>query len=131
MIKHIKQLAALLFLSVVVVSQSGCFALLAGAAVGAGTIAFVNGDLEYNFDASAEKVHNASVRALRKLALPISQDVSDTHNAKIKAKYADGKEVSISIEALTEKSSKLQIRVGTFGDQTRSENILNTIQKYL
>ena len=131
MIKKIKQTLALLFLSAVVVTQSGCFALLLGAAAGAGTIAFVNGDLEYNFDASVEEVHGASVRALHKLGLPVSGDVSDKHNAKIKSTYADGKDITITISALTEKSSKIQIRVGTFGDQTRSENILNTIQKYL
>lgn len=131
MTNKIKQAVALLFLSATVVTQSGCFALLVGAAAGAGTIAFVNGDLEYNFDASVEQVHSASVRALRKLGLPVSQDVNDTHNAKIKSTYADGKDISITITALTEKSSKIQIRVGTFGDQVRSESILTTIQKYL
>ena len=74
MTNKIKQALALLFLSAAVVTQSGCFALLVGAAAGAGTIAFVNGDLEYNFDASVEQVHSASVRALRKLGLPVSQD---------------------------------------------------------
>ena len=127
----IKQVMALIFLSAVVVTQSGCFGLLVGAAAGAGTFAFVNGDLEYNVDASVEQAHSASIRALRKLAVPVKQDVHDQHNAKIKSAYADGKDISISITALTEKSSKIQIRVGVFGDQTRSESILNTIQKYL
>lgn len=131
MTDKIKQTAALIFLSAVVVTQSGCFGLLVGAAAGAGTFAFVSGDLEYNFDASVEQAHSASIRALRKLALPVSQDIHDKHNAKIKSTYADGKDITIAVTALTEKSSKIQIRVGVFGDQTRSENILNTIKKYL
>ena len=131
MLKYIKQFTVVIMLSALAVSQSGCFALLAGAAAGAGTLAWANGDLEYNFDSSVSEVHDATLKALRKTGLVVAQDVNDKHNAKLKSSYADGKDVNISISALTEKSSKIQIRVGVFGDRARSEALLNTIEKYL
>ena len=131
MCKNFKEIIFGIALLGLVFSQSGCVALAVGAAAGAGTFAWINGDLEYNFDASVDKVHNASVKALRKLELSISQDVKDKHNAKLKSAYSDGKDVNISITALTERSSKIKIRVGVFGDQIRSESILHEIQKYL
>ena len=131
MIKGFKNFSIILALCGIVISQSGCFALLLGAAAGAGTMAWMNGDLEYNFDASVDKAHNAALRGLKKLALPITQDHKDKHNAKIKSTYSDGKDVNVTIEAITERSSKIKIRVGVFGDQPRSEAILTAIKKYL
>mgnify|MGYP001589084206 CR=1 FL=1 len=127
----LRQMSIIFLLAGVVISQSGCFALLVGAAAGAGIVAWINGDLEYNFDAPLNKVHRAVLRGLKKLDLAVTQDQKDKHNAKIKSAYSDGKDVNISINAITERSSKIKIRVGVFGDQARSEAILSAIQSYL
>ncbi|OGX08155.1 MAG: hypothetical protein A2Z88_09195 [Omnitrophica WOR_2 bacterium GWA2_47_8] len=110
-------------------ATSGCFALFVGAAAGAGGIAWVQGVLEYNFDATVEKVHAASTQALKQLKLPALTDQADTHNAKLTSEYSDGKNVVIQIEAITEKTAKVKIRVGVFGDRLRSDAILSAIRK--
>ena len=48
-----------------------------------------------------------------------------------KAKDTKGQDVHVNVEALTERSSKLSIRVGVFGDEAVSQMILNAIQKRL
>ena len=131
MLKQLKMFGLMLVLGSFVITTSGCFALLVGAAAGAGGVAYVKGILEKNFDRSVAQVHRASLTALKKLKMTIHDDDVTQHNAKIKATDTDGKKVEVIIEALTEKSSKLQIRVGVFGDQEQSQSILNAIQKHL
>ena len=112
-------------------SFSGCFALVLGAAAGAGAAAWINGDLEVNLEATVDKVHSATVQGLKRLKLAVTTDSKDIHNAKVRSKYSDGKDVTIDILAITERTSKIKIRVGVFGDQARSEAILTSIKKYL
>ena len=53
------------------------------------------------------------------------------HSTFIKTEFDDGKRVKIHINALTERSSKITIRIGVFGDETKSQMLLNAIQKRL
>jgi len=127
-------ITGMLMVAILIISAlsfSGCFALLLGAAAGAGTVAWVNGDLEVNIDAPVDKVHSATVSGLKRLKLPVTTDLKDKHNAKVRSKYSDGKDVTIDILAITERTSKIKIRVGILGDQARSEAILTSIRKYL
>ena len=51
--------------------------------------------------------------------------------AKIESQFADGKTVWIDIDAVRNNSSKITIRVGTFGDEARSRKILEKIHHHL
>src|SRR3989338_1696309 len=130
MISTVRQWGIAFLLFGAVISQGGCVPLLIGAAAGAGTFAWINGDLEYNVDASVARAHRAALRGLKQLDLAVTQDHKDKHNAKLRSAYSDGKDVHVTIEALTERSSKIKIRVGVFGDQARSEAILTAIKKH-
>jgi len=131
MLKKMKVVALGVVLLAFVVTQSGCFALVVGAAAGAGGIAWVQGVLEKNLDAPLNKVHVAAQKALKKLKLSVTQDIKDTHSAKLQSQYSDGKDVTINIEAITEKTCRVKIRVGVFGDQERSQSILDALERYL
>ena len=111
--------------------SSGCLALVVGAAAGAGGIAYVKGALEKNFDKPVLAVHKASLSTLKNLKMTIKEEKLDQHKGTIKAEDSAGKSVTIESEALTEKSSKITIRFGVFGDESRSQMILNAIQKRL
>ncbi len=131
MLKKWRAVGTAFLLISVVLTQSGCFALLVGAAAGAGAAFWVNGDLETNLDASVASAHRATIAGLKRLKLPITMDKQTLHDAEIRSSYADGTSVQIVIKSITEKTSKMHIRVGTVGDQVRSEAIMNSIQKYL
>ena len=110
---------------------SGCFALLLGAAAGAGGVIWVKGKLEQDVNASLDKVHKASIAALKKLDLPAIKDASDKMTARIESEYSDGKHVWIDLNQISNTSTKLSIRVGTLGDEVRSRQILEKIMQYL
>ena len=113
-----------------VISQSGCF-FLVGAAAGVGGYVWVKGALEQNLNATAEQVHAATVKALNKLKLTTVSDQSDRLKSKVVAEFADGQNVNIDIDALTELTTKIRIRVGVLGDKAKSELILSKIKRYL
>ena len=111
--------------------NAGCFAVVIGAAAGAGGIAFIKGILTQNVDYDVKKVHEASLKAVKDLALNVSSDQLDVHASMIKGSYPDGKNFSIQLEALTERATNIMIRIGVFGDEERSRMILNAILKRL
>lgn len=112
-------------------TNSGCIPLLVGAAAGAGGVAYVRGTLEKNVDHSVAQVHKAAGEACKNLKISIQSDDLNQHSARIKGTLDDGKKVQIDVTSLTERSSTIQIRIGMFGDETKSQMILNVIQKKL
>ena len=113
------------------VQFSGCFALFVGAAAGAGGMIWVTGKLRQDFNVSVDKIHGAAIAALKKLELPVTTDRKDKMTSKIESAYSDGKHVWIDIEYLSKTTTRLEIRVGTLGDEVRSREILNEITKRL
>ena len=116
---------------VMILSLSGCFAVLLGAAAGVGGYAWVKGSLVKEFNVSADKLHRATVNGVKSLDLPVKEDQGDRLSAKVISRFSDEKKIRIDIDAMTETTSKINIRVGIFGDKLRSEMIYNAIQKQL
>ena len=123
-------LGVVLILSWAFVS-SGCVWLAVGAAAGAGTYAWISGVLQKDFMVSAEELQNATRQGLRDLNVVIREQTEDRLSAIYRAKFADGENVTIDIVALTERSARIRIRIGVFGDQAKSEMILNAIEQRL
>lgn len=113
------------------ISLTGCVPLLVGAAVGAGGVTYVNGALVRNIDETVKDVHKASLDALKELDYFITQDELNKRSAAVLAETEKGKKIRINIEALTEYVSEIRIRVGMFGDQDLSHEILSAIEKRL
>ncbi len=131
MFKKLKNSLLVVLLIAGVFALSGCFALFVGAAAGVGGYAWVKGSLEKEFQVSTDKLYKVTIKTLKQLDLPIRSEDQDRLSAKVTSEFSDGADVTIAIDAITEKSAKLKIRVGVFGDKTRSELILNKIQKNL
>ncbi|KAF0184130.1 MAG: hypothetical protein FD164_456 [Nitrospirae bacterium] len=111
--------------------QMGCVAAAVGAAAGAGAVVYFKGNLEETMSHSTPAVHRAAQSALRDLKVPIIKDEYDKVNAKIESRFADNTTIWIAIDALSTTSSKLTIRVGTFGEESRSRMILERIHRNL
>lgn len=112
-------------------SQMGCIAAAVGAAAGAGAVVYLKGNLEETMSYSTPAVHSAALAALRDLKVPIVKDEHDQLNAKIESRFADNTTIWISIDAISNTSSKLTIRVGTFGEENRSRMILERVHRHL
>ena len=131
MYSKLRQTFLLLSLSFTVLTSSGCFALLLGGAAGAAGVVYIQGVLEKNFDSSLKDAHEATLKALKSEGIFIKTDELNVANSEVKGEFADGEKIQVNIEALTEKSSKVKVRVGVFGDEAKSNAIMSAIEKRL
>lgn len=78
------------------------------------------------------RVYLATQRAMKQLELEVTEQAKDVFIAKIVAKAADGKKVTIWIEPGPDNSSKLSIKTGKIlGEEERSRVIYKQIQQNL
>ncbi|MDA2917237.1 DUF3568 domain-containing protein, partial [Nitrospinae bacterium AH_259_B05_G02_I21] len=112
---------------------SGCaVAVLAtGAGLGAGTYAWLKGELQRTYPATYDAVWNASSDALQSLEMPVVSQQRDALKGTIMAKRADGSDVRVDVKYLTDKTTQVSIRIGLFGDRADSARVHETIQARL
>ncbi|MFH1360791.1 MAG: DUF3568 family protein [Candidatus Omnitrophota bacterium] len=112
------------------IQLSGC-ALLLGAAAGAGGVVWAKGRLQEEINKPLDNLYKATLAGLKDMDLPITFDRKDDMSAKVESKFADGTNVWVDVEYVTDHSTRIVIRVGVLGDQTRSNKILEAIKQKL
>ena len=117
-----------LYLMMTVVLQ-GC--LVAAVGAGAGTVAYMRGDLEAVEAKDIDAVYAATKKAVEQLELKVSSDTKDALSAEIVARDAQDKKITIKLKSTTEDTTEISIRVGTFGSETKSRLIHDQIKKNL
>jgi len=115
-------------ISMAIVAQ-GCVVAAVGA--GAGTIAYIKGDLEVVESKIIDVVYEATEKAVEQLGLNVSKKTKDALSATIVARDAQDKKVTIKLKATTENTTKISIRVGIFGSETKSRLIYEQIRDNL
>lgn len=108
----------------------GCMLAAVGAGA-AGTVAYVRGDLEAVEAKKLDVVYDAAKKAVKQLELSVSTDNKDAMSATIVVRDSQDKKMTIKLLATAEGSTKLSIRVGTFGSETKSRLIYDQIKKNL
>jgi len=112
-------------------SRHSCFAWI----VAAGAVAFpalpgcqtaqkVTGTRFAHFSADPDQVVEAAKEALDELDLQMISSAATKLDGQIEAKTAQGKTVSITVEKEGEGVSKVGVKVGTFGDETISNAVI-------
>jgi hypothetical protein len=107
----------------------GC--LVAAVGAGAGTVAYMRGDLEAVEAKDIDAVYAATKKAVEELELNVSSDTKDALSAVIVARDAQDKKITIKLKSTTEDTTQIYIRVGTFGSETKSRLIHDQIKKNL
>ncbi len=127
------RLVCLLFLlAALTVNAAGCLAVAVGAGA-AGTVAYLAGDLDTEEPYPIDQTYAAARKAANELGLKIIEGETgkDALSACVIARDAGDKRVAIRLKAITSNATKLSIRVGTFGDDTKAHLIYNTIRENL
>ena len=116
-----------------VLACSGCAVLLVGGAVaaGAGTVVYVKGELKATVDGTLDRAWAASQAALKDLQMPVTGQEKDGLQGKLTARAAGDKKVTIHLKKVTGTTTDIGIRVGTWGDEPMSREILDKIKKHL
>jgi len=108
----------------------GC--MIAAVGVGAaGTVAYLKGDLEAVEASDINTVHKATLKALDELELHVISKSKDLLSAEIIARDAADQKVTINLKATTENTTKVSIRIGFFGSETKSRFIYQKIHDNL
>ena len=112
---------------------NGCAVLLVGGAVaaGAGTVVYIKGELQATVDGTMDNVWTASQAALKDLQMPVTSEEKDALNGKLTARAAGDKKVTVRVKKVTGTSTEIGIRVGLWGDEPMSREILDKIKKHL
>jgi hypothetical protein len=123
-----RTLLALLLIGAALAAE-GC--IIAAVGAGAGTIAYMKGDLEAVETKNIDQVFDASIKALEQLDMKITEQRKDGLSARISARDSGDRKVAIKLSATAEGATKLSIRIGTFGSETRSRLIHEQIKQNL
>jgi hypothetical protein len=119
-----------LLLAAALMFVQGCMTVaLVGA--GAGTVMYAKGDLEAVLSNDINSAYEATQKSVKQLELNVSSKVKDELTAKIVARDAQDKKITIRLASTAENTTKISIRVGLFGDETKSRLIYEQIQKNL
>lgn len=105
---------------------NGCAVMVAGSA-GAGTVAYIKGELQATLDMTLEKSIEATNEALTRLEFIKISQKSDQLTGEIIARTAQDKKITTKLSKLTASTTQLTIRIGVFGDQTISQRLLEEI----
>jgi hypothetical protein len=103
----------------------------AGAAAGAGAVAYANGKLDSKTAGTVPVVQQATVDALNDLNLRVTGQRGDAASGRVESRYSDGTNLTIDLKKSSSSVTDVGIRVGRFGDQTRSQQVLDAINRHL
>jgi hypothetical protein len=124
----------ILFLAVATLSLlNGCILFVAGgaAAAGAGTVAYVNGELKDTEDHSLDAVHDATVAGVQDMRYVIVSTAKDAGQLKLTVRTATDQKIEITLIKQSANTTEIHIRVGTFGDEKVSRDLLDKIKAHL
>jgi hypothetical protein len=133
-IMRMKQKLLLGFASILVaILSSGCAAVIVGgaAAAGAGTYAYVSGQLKTSEAVTYERAQTAASAGLSDLGYSITATEHDAIKTRYIARGSGDKKVTVTVEKISGTVSEFRIRVGTFGDAALSVAIMDAIKKRL
>lgn len=123
----IKKLGIVILLSVLSLSATGCL-MLGRNTTTVGTYTYLAGNLKTNYDATLPQTWEAARTTIRQLDMKADIEDSDAFSGKLKGVMADGRDFTISLTKVTERTTEVGTRIG-LGDQVVSETIHKKIME--
>ncbi|SME88824.1 DUF3568 family protein [Desulfovibrio gilichinskyi] len=121
-----KKITTFFICAVMVLSLSGCAAVLLGGAAAGGTYVYVAGQAKRQYNSSLSSTYTATIKACKGLGLKIESNKKRLSDASIKARDVDTT-VYISLESVSSKTTNVSVRYGMLGDEQASAKILSAI----
>ena len=127
--KHVRYL----FVAGLLLSASlsiGCPAVLVGGAAGGGAVAYIRGELKATEEVSLNRAWKAAQMAMSDLEFTITDKEKDAFDGRIHASGAGDKAIDVALKKISPARTEIRIRVGLFGDESLSRQILEGIKKH-
>ena len=111
----------------------GCVVAAVGVAgaAGAGSVAYIRGELDAHLGSPFEVVAAAADKSVVQLQFYKVSETKDAFSEKIVARDAEDKKIEITAEKEADNLTKLTIRIGMFGDEEKSHAILDKVSANL
>jgi uncharacterized protein YceK len=126
---HVRWMKLLVLLSLVVLG--GCSTVYPNTTAGTGTYNPASGWLSWAYPVPLDRSYQATLTALEVLDLRIQTKTLDGLEGRIKAVRADRTTVQVYLKPITDRTTAVQVKVGTFGDQDQAEHIHKNIRAQL
>jgi uncharacterized protein YceK len=126
---HVRRIQLLVLISLV--ALGGCTTVYPSTSAGAGTYNRASGWLTWTYPAPLERTYQAAVAALEGLDLRMQTKMLDGLEGRLKALRADRTAVKVYLKPVTDRTTEVRVKVGTFGDQDQSEHIHKDIRTRL
>ena len=110
-----RTLAAVAASTVVLLCLTGCAAVLIGAGAGAGTYAYVKGELIRTYQKGFETTLNACESVIDDLGMSVQSKTTDGVQTTIKATRKDEKPVTIKVKIAGPDWTQVSVRTGYVG----------------
>ncbi len=112
---------------------AGCPAVLfgAGAAAGAGALAWQSGWLRGSIGEPLVRVHRAAKSAVADFKAKLDDEWLKPPSGLVDATLPDGRRVVVETKSLGPKETQVRVRVGLWGDQALSLKIFEQVKKHL
>jgi uncharacterized protein YceK len=110
---------------------AGCATVHPQDPAGTGIYSYTSGRLSWTYPVALEPAWQATLRALKELNLRIESKTLDGLGGHIEALRSDNTKVSLSLKPATERTTRISVRVGAFGDRKPSEDIHAAIRTQL
>ena len=110
----LKRLFLLITLGTLLIT-SGCIALIVGAGAGAGTFAYVNGNLSRTYQAPFEKTYAECRDILMDLKQPIIEENTEGTQTTISSKRVDGTPMTVRVRIIDPNWTEVSVRTGHVG----------------
>lgn len=122
-----------MLLPLVLVGLVGCAPVIIAAAgiAGASAIVWHRGWLEQTLPTPHERVYRAARHALDDLDIVLESETLEADRGVLDGYDAESRRVMVKTLSQGEKSTQVRIRVGLWGDQARSVEILEQLKKHL
>src|SRR6185369_6313260 len=99
--------------------STGCIAV-AAAGAGAGTVAYIRGELDASLSNNLDVVDGATNRAIEQLRFAKISESADAIARVITLRTAEDKKIEVKLTRTSDAVTRVRIRVGIFGDETLS-----------
>ncbi len=110
---------------------AGCAEVMTTKVTAPGVAAYNLGDLGTVESVSLERTWTAVQAAIKKLELIEVKTTKDGLEAKLEARSSQDRTVVVIVRRLSASSTELHIRIGTFGDEAYSRQVLEAIHAEL
>ena len=110
----LKRLYLIIALTYLVIS-TGCIALVVGAGAGAGTFAYVDGQLSRTYQADYQTTYKACKSILADLKQPVLEEKTDGIQTTIRSQRSDETPMTITIRIIDPEWTEVTVRTGYIG----------------